>query len=108
MTTQELKEELKRYHITYAELSESANIPIGTLKNIFSKQGRNPRLDTVNLIEKGIEKIKISKGFAPSDIEDFERISKGSELARKISELPPDKQDELFALFEQMIEIAKK
>lgn len=50
----EIKAFLKSNRITYKELSTKTNIPEGTLKNIFSGFTNNPRIDTIQTIEKAI------------------------------------------------------
>lgn len=54
MTIEQVKSYLKKNKITYQELSDKSGIPIGTLKNIFSKCAINPRLDTMQSIEKAL------------------------------------------------------
>lgn len=108
MTIEEIKKYLKKHKINYDELSLKSNIPLNTLKNIFSGRTPNPRIDTMQAIEDAIEKIKISNGDYPIDIEEFERITKNNELARKISELPPDLQEALFIFIDKTIETTKK
>lgn len=51
MQITEIKSYMKQNNITYEQLSESAKIPIGTLKSIFSGRTPNPRIDTVQAIE---------------------------------------------------------
>lgn len=51
----EIKKHLKANKITYKELSEKTNISEGTLKNIFSGFTKNPRIDTIQKIEKAID-----------------------------------------------------
>lgn len=45
---------MKEHKITYDDLSEKAKIPIGTLKSIFSGRTPNPRIDTMQAIEKAL------------------------------------------------------
>lgn len=44
----------KKQKITYEKLAEISNIPINTLKKIFSGKTANPRLDTVQAIESAL------------------------------------------------------
>lgn len=62
MNISEIKSFLKNHKITYDELSRRSNIPIGTLKSIFSGRTPNPRVDTLQAIEQalGIENEKKS------------------------------------------------
>lgn len=54
MQIAEIKTYLKKNKITYEELSSKSGIPLGTLKNIFSKCATNPRLDTMQAIEEAL------------------------------------------------------
>jgi DNA-binding helix-turn-helix protein len=47
----EIKQELKIRKISYEKLSQMSEIPLNTLKNIFSGKTLNPRIDTVQSIE---------------------------------------------------------
>jgi transcriptional regulator with XRE-family HTH domain len=49
-----LKEKKKQTKMTLQEISEKSNIPINTLKNIFSERTKNPRIDTINAIESAL------------------------------------------------------
>ena len=63
-TIQEIKKYMKENNITYQELSDRSGIPLNTLKNLFRGKTKNPRIDTMQAIEKalGIENKK-----TPSD-----------------------------------------
>lgn len=54
MTTQELKEILKKRKITYAELSKMSGVPINTIQNFMSNRTSSPRIDTMQAIEKAL------------------------------------------------------
>lgn len=54
MQLAEIKSYLKKHKITYSDLSQKSGIPIGTLKNIFAKCSTNPRIDTVQAIERAL------------------------------------------------------
>lgn len=54
MQVAEIKCYLKKNKITYEELSSRSGIPVGTLKNIFSKCTINPRIDTMQAIEEAL------------------------------------------------------
>lgn len=54
MTVEQLKTHIKKNKITYKALSAKSGIPVGTLKNIFSQCTINPRLDTMQAIEKAL------------------------------------------------------
>ena len=55
MTVEQVKNYLKQNKITYQTLSEKSGIPLGTLKNIFSRCEINPRLDTMQAIEEALD-----------------------------------------------------
>ncbi len=54
MQVAEIKSYLKKNKITYEELSLKSEIPLGTLKSIFSGRTPNPRLDTMQAIENAL------------------------------------------------------
>ena len=54
MEIKKLKTEIKRKGLTYETLSAESGIPLNTLKNIFSGRTPNPRIDTVQAIEKAL------------------------------------------------------
>ena len=58
-TIQSLKTQLKKIGMTYEQLSHESGIPLNTLKNIFSGRTENPRLDTMQAIERAL-------GLAPT------------------------------------------
>ena len=49
-----IKSHLKSSGITYEQLSKESNIPLNTLKNIFSGRTKNPRIDTIQAIERAL------------------------------------------------------
>lgn len=54
MTISEIKLYMKSNRITYQELSDKSQIPLNTLKNIFSGSTKNPRIDTMQAIERAL------------------------------------------------------
>lgn len=54
MNVAEIKKHIKQHKITYEALSEQSGIPIGTIKSIFSGRTPNPRLDTMQAIERAL------------------------------------------------------
>lgn len=58
MTLEEIKNYLKVNKITYKKLSEQSGVPESTLKNLFSGTTTNPRISTMQAIERalGIDK----------------------------------------------------
>ena len=56
------KQRKKELKLTIAEISEKANLPKGTVQNIFCGYIPNPRTDTVQAIEKALG---LDKNFVP-------------------------------------------
>lgn len=54
MTVEEIKNYMKENNITQLELSKLSNIPLGTIRKIFSGARKNPRIDTIQAIEKAL------------------------------------------------------
>lgn len=55
MTILEIKQYLKEHKMTYKDLAEKCNVPESTLKNLFSGATKNPRIDTMQAIERALE-----------------------------------------------------
>lgn len=108
MTINEIKIYMKKNKISQIQLAELSEIPLNTLRNIFSGRTPTPRIDTMQAIENTIDKIKMSNGEYPIDIEEFDRMTRNNELAQKISEMPPDLQEALFTFIDKTIEATKK
>ena len=53
-TVSVIREELKRRKMTYKELSEISGVPIDTLNNFFRGKTKNPRIDTMQAIERAL------------------------------------------------------
>ena len=49
-----VKNELDKRRMTYKELSELSGVPIDTLNNFFRGKTKNPRIDTIQAIEKAL------------------------------------------------------
>lgn len=54
MTLEEIKSYLKVNKITYKELAEKSGVPESTLKNLFSGVTKNPRISTMQAIERAL------------------------------------------------------
>lgn len=54
MTVEEIKNYMKKNNITQIELSKLSNIPLGTIRKIFSGARKNPRIDTMQAIENAL------------------------------------------------------
>lgn len=80
MTVKEIKEFMKINKITQVELAKQSDIPIGTLKSIFSGRTPNPRIDTMQAIENAL-------GFvSPTTVSQF--TEKENDLVRLYRALP--------------------
>ena len=88
-TINEIKNYMKSHGITQIQLSEMSNIPLGSLRNIFSGRVPNPRIDTMKAIEEN----------PPQSIE---------HLIAHLKDLPQDKQQELVPVIEHLINAIKK
>lgn len=114
MEIKEIKQYLKAQKITYEELSARSSIPIGTLKSIFSGRTTNPRIDTIQAIERALglsewtaEEKELGVGQHPTYLseEETEWIELRSEILRVFG------QDYLNALtdsFKKLIQISDK
>lgn len=54
MEIMEIKKFLKEHKITYKMLAEMSGVPESTLKNIFGGFTPNPRIDTIEAIERAL------------------------------------------------------
>lgn len=54
MEIENIKNFMKENKITYEILSQMSGIPLNTLKNIFRGKTQNPRIDTMQAIEKAL------------------------------------------------------
>ena len=92
----EIKKYMKDNKITYEMLSAKSEIPLNTLKNIFRGKTLNPRIDTMQAIEKalGIEKEK-----APTDLTDGEQM-----LIELFRQIPKNQQDLVVSMITSAIE----
>ena len=92
----EIKKYMKDNKITYEMLSAKSEIPLNTLKNRFRGKTLNPRIDTMQAIEKalGIEKEK-----APTDLTDGEQM-----LIELFRQIPKNQQDLVVSMITSAIE----
>ena len=86
MDVLKIKNLMKSKGITYEELSTMSNIPLNTLKNIFRGKTQNPRIDTVQAIEKAL-------GLDKS--EDIAISAEDRELIELIKQLSDEETKEL-------------
>lgn len=85
MDIMEIKKYLKEQKITYKMLAETSGVPESTLKNIFGGFTSNPRMDTIEAIERALgineksppaeqEGVKIPDALKPYQLAFFEGI----------------------------------
>ena len=55
MNIQAIKLKLKEKHLLYNDLSIMTGVPLSTIKRIMSGQTPNPRIDTIQKIERALE-----------------------------------------------------
>jgi transcriptional regulator with XRE-family HTH domain len=93
MDVLKIKSIMKSRKITYEELSEKSKIPLNTLKNIFRGKTLNPRIDTVEAIEKalGLDK-EVVQGVSDEE----------KELMELIKQLPNESTKELIEIIKQL------
>ena len=91
-----LKERKKLLNITFEELAQKSGIPLRTLENIFHGVTKNPRIDTMQAIERalGLEEEK-----TPSDgLSEDER-----KLIELIKKLSSEEVDEISSFVDYVI-----
>ncbi len=54
----EIKQHMKKYKITYAQLAEETGLNLTTIKRIFSGHIKNPHLETMRAIEQALGFVK--------------------------------------------------
>lgn len=64
LSIQNVKAYMKENNITYQQLSDWSKIPLNTLKNLFRGKTKNPRIDTMQAIERALG---LSTQQTPSD-----------------------------------------
>lgn len=110
MDIQTLKARKKELNLTFEELSQRSGVPIQTLHNIFRGHTVNPRVDTMQAIERALgiggqtlewteEDKALGVGNHPVYLSDRERkwMELGSEVLRV-------KGEAYYEMLEQMIE----
>ena len=79
-TVQTLKKTIKKMGMTYEQLSINSGIPLNTLKNIFSGRTENPRIDTMQAIERAL-------GLAPTFTEEERALGLSENYAVVLSDI---------------------
>lgn len=100
MTVQEIKKYMKENGITQLKLAEIADIPIGTIRDIFRGATKNPRIDTMQAIENALGLNKKAVGETPPQSID--------NLIADLNKMPKEKQEELAPVIQHLINAYKK
>ena len=97
MEVSEIKQYMKENKITYAELSEKSGVPIQTLSKIFAGITPNPRIDTMQAIEKALGLNQEPKdGYVLKDV--YFRLGKEAQEMG----LPPEDVDKIIKIFKEL------
>ena len=99
MDINDIKKYMKANKITYEALSTNSGIPLNTLKNIFRGKTKNPRIDTMQAIEKtlGLQNEK-----TPT------QLSAGEEkLLEAFRQVPQEQQDLVLSMVKVALESLK-
>lgn len=111
MTILEIKQYLKDNKMTYKDLAEKCNVPESTLKNLFSGATKNPRIDTMQAIERALN---IADDAAQAPKQPVSTLAPSDELSdeeRRVIEayrsLPVGKQAFLLETIEKLADTDK-
>lgn len=94
MGVEELNEERKRQKLSVAELAAKANLPKGTVEKVLFGIVKNPRIDTMEAIERALgineksspaeqESLKIPEALKPYQVAFYEGLNGLSEESMK-------------------------
>ena len=94
MGVEELNEERKRQKLSVAELAAKANLPKGTVEKVLFGIVKNPRIDTMEAIERALgineksspaeqESLKIPEALKPYQVAFYEGLDGLSEESMK-------------------------
>lgn len=102
------KKELK---LSYDELAELSGIPKTTLTNILLGRTLNPRIDTIQAIERALglseESVKNADDF-PISFEEFSAEFDKNKRLQQIAALPPEKQKIVFDTIDALLKNLEK
>lgn len=102
MTINEIKIYMKRNRITYQWLSAESNIPLNTLKKIFSGRTENPRIDTMQAIERALG-LDEKKSLADDIIAQVDELN-----IKDYNNLSEDEKRKIAAIFNASVSAFKK
>lgn len=92
---QKIKDDMKKLKITQIEVAQKANLPLGSVNQIFSGHTQNPRLDTLKAIK---EAVYGADGFSDEELWHYPKEFGITE--EKIRKLTPERQKMLEELLE--------
>lgn len=101
MSIQEIKAYMKANRITQIRLAEISGVPLQTLRDIFSGATRNPRLDTVQAIEKALG---LDKELSPNEKAAPALTDKEERLIKAFNVLIPPMQDYILEMTENLVQ----
>ncbi len=92
------KEKKKQLNLTFEDLYQASGVPIQTLHNIFRGHTKNPRVDTIQAIEKALEISSEQTKKAPQDTP-AELSKDEQDLLAYYKKLRRDQKEFVFNLF---------
>lgn len=95
MDINDINTERKRQHLSVAELAEKANLPKGTVEKILFGIVKNPRIDTMQAIERALGVNKIKKGPVIQDEVEIDDMYPIPLLGRVVAGKPINEQEDL-------------
>lgn len=98
-TIEELKAKRKELKMTFEELSIKSGIPLRTLENIFHGVTKNPRIDTMQAIERAL-------GLLQEEEPEYTEDEK--ELFELIGQLTDEEAQEMWHFLEYLISKRQK
>ena len=102
MTIEEIKRYMKQKKITYQELSNISEIPLTTLKYIFSGRTESPRIDTMQAIEHALG-LDEKKPLADSIVEQVDELN-----IKDYNDLSEDEKRKIAEIFNATVSAFKK
>lgn len=91
------KQQKKRLGLKYDDIAAMSNIPKGTIQNIFAGYIDNPRIDTVQAIEKAL-------GLSADSPPPTELTEPHKRLLEAFDELIPPMQEYVIEMTEKLVE----
>lgn len=95
MDINDINTERKRQHLSVAELAEKANLPKGTVEKILFGIVKNPRIDTMQAIERALGVDKIKKDPVIQDEVEIDDMYPIPLLGRVVAGKPINEQEDL-------------